>query len=48
MDLLDFLWNVSQERQIEGLRVRFDRERLERDMEGSDLAKLRRGGGETR
>jgi hypothetical protein len=41
MDLLDFLWNVSQERQIEELRVRFDRERLERDLAAWDLAKVK-------
>ena len=41
MDLLDSLWNVSQERQIEELRVRFDRERLDRDLTGWDLARTK-------
>ena len=32
MDVFDFLWNVSQERQLEDLRVGVDRERLRRDL----------------
>lgn len=32
MDLLDFLWNVSQEHQIGELRGRLDRMRLEHDL----------------
>ena len=34
MDVLDFLWNVSQERQLEELRGRLDRARLEYDLVG--------------
>ena len=36
MDLFDFLWNVSQERQLEELRGRLDRVRLEHDLAGGD------------
>ena len=32
MDLLDFLWDVSQERQIGELRANLDRMRLEQDL----------------
>jgi hypothetical protein len=35
-DLFDFLWNVSQERQLEELRGRLDRLRLEHDLAGGD------------
>jgi hypothetical protein len=42
MDLFDFLWNVSQERQIEELRRRFNRERLERDLAASDVANVKK------
>jgi hypothetical protein len=41
MDPLDFLWNISQERQIDELRVRVDRERLQRDSVGWDLATVK-------
>jgi hypothetical protein len=41
MDPLDFIWNVSQEHQIEELRLRFDRERLERDLAGWDLPRVK-------
>jgi hypothetical protein len=37
MDFLDFLWNVSQERQIDELRKHLDRVRLEQDLGGGDL-----------
>jgi hypothetical protein len=46
MDLFDFLWNVSQERQLEELRGRLDRERLEHDLAGSDLPKVNELAGE--
>ena len=36
MDLFDFLWNVSQERQLEELRGRLDQVRLEHDLAGGD------------
>jgi len=36
MDLFDFLWNVSQERQLEELRGRLDQVRLEHDLVGGD------------
>jgi hypothetical protein len=41
MDLFDFLWNVSQERQIEELRGHLDRARLEQDLAGADLRKVK-------
>ena len=34
MDLLDFLWNVSQEHQLQELRGRLDQARLEHDLAG--------------
>ena len=34
MDLFDFLWNVSQERQLDELRGNFDRARLDIDLAG--------------
>jgi hypothetical protein len=36
MDLLDFLWNVSQERQLDEIRARLERDRLEHDLAGGD------------
>ena len=36
MDLFDFLWNVSQERQLEELRGQLDQVRLEHDLAGGD------------
>jgi len=36
MDIFDLIWNVSQERQLEELRSRFDRERLEHDLSCGD------------
>jgi hypothetical protein len=36
MNLLDFLWNVSQERQLDELRQRLDQARLEHDLAGGD------------
>ena len=42
MDLFEFLWNVSQERQIEELRGRFNRERLERDLADTDVANVKK------
>ena len=36
MDLFDFLWNVSQERQLGELREQLDRVRLEHDLAGGD------------
>jgi len=36
MELFDFLWNVSQERQLGELRQQLDRVRLERDLAGGD------------
>jgi len=36
MELFDFLWNVSQERQLEELRGRLDQVRLEHDLAGGD------------
>jgi hypothetical protein len=36
MDILDFLWNLSQERQIGELRGQIDRARLEHDLAGGD------------
>ena len=41
MDPLDFLWNISQERQLEELRVRVDRVRLEHDRAGEELRKMK-------
>jgi hypothetical protein len=41
MDLLDFLWNLSQEHQIEELRGRLDRVRLEHDLAGGNLRKVK-------
>ena len=41
MELFDFLWNVSQERQIEEVRGRLDRVRLEHDLAGWDLSRLK-------
>ena len=41
MDLLDFLWNVSQERQLEEVRGRFDRLRLEHDLASGDVRKVK-------
>ncbi|MCI0742626.1 MAG: hypothetical protein L0Y72_26635 [Gemmataceae bacterium] len=38
---LDFLWNVSQERQLEDLRVSVDRERLRRDLAAVDLGNVK-------
>jgi hypothetical protein len=35
MDFLDFLWQVSQERQIGDLRGRLDQMRLEQDLAGA-------------
>jgi hypothetical protein len=35
-DLLDFLWNLSQERQLQELRGRLDQARLEHDLAGGD------------
>jgi hypothetical protein len=35
-DLFDFLWNLSQEHQLEELRGRLDQMRLERDLAGGD------------
>lgn len=40
MDLFDFFWNVSQERQIDEVRGRLDRLRLEHDLAGGDLRHL--------
>jgi hypothetical protein len=36
MDLFDFLWNVSQERQLDELRGRVDQARLDHDLVGGD------------
>jgi hypothetical protein len=36
MDLFDFLWNLSQEHQLEDLRGRLDRACLEHDLAGGD------------
>ena len=36
MDLLDFLWNIDQERQLDELRQRVDQARLEHDLAGGD------------
>ena len=36
MDLLDFLWNVSQEHQLKELRGRLDQVRLEHDLAGGN------------
>jgi hypothetical protein len=36
MDLFDFIWNVSQERQIDELRRRLDQARLEHDLAVGD------------
>ena len=36
MDVFDLIWNVSQERQLEELRSRIDRERLEHDLSGGE------------
>ena len=41
MDAFDFLWNVSQEHQLEDLRGQFDRLRLETDLAGGDVRKLK-------
>jgi hypothetical protein len=41
MDLFDFLWNVSQERQIEELRTRVDQARLEHDLTNWDQPKAK-------
>ena len=39
-DLLDFFWNVSQERQLQELRRRLDQARLEHDLAGEDRKML--------
>jgi hypothetical protein len=39
-DLLDFLWNLSQERQLRELRNRLDQTRLEHDLAGGDRKML--------
>jgi hypothetical protein len=36
MDIFDFVWNVSQERQLKELRGRLDQARLEHDLAGGD------------
>jgi hypothetical protein len=41
MDLFDFLWNLSQERQLGELRGRLDRLRLEHDLAGGDLRRMK-------
>jgi hypothetical protein len=41
MDLIDLLWNLSQDRDIKDLRGRLDQERLERDLASWDLAKVK-------
>jgi hypothetical protein len=41
MDLLDFVWNVSQERQLDELRGQLDRARLEDDLAGGAPRKLK-------
>jgi hypothetical protein len=41
MDFFDLLWNVSQERQLEELRGRLDRERLEQDLSVGNPQKLK-------
>jgi len=42
MDPFDFLWNVDQERQIEDLRGRLDRVRLEHDLGAPDVQKIKK------
>ncbi len=39
-DLLDFLWNVSQEHQLKELRSRLDQAHLEHDLAGGDRKML--------
>jgi hypothetical protein len=41
MGLFDFLWNVSQEHQLEELRGQLDRVRLEHDLADCDLGKVK-------
>ena len=41
MDLFDFLWNVSQERQIDELRRNLNRVRLEHDLARWDVDKVK-------
>jgi hypothetical protein len=41
MDLFDLIWNVSQERQIDELRGRLDRVRLEHDLADWDLRRAK-------
>jgi hypothetical protein len=46
MDLLDFLWNVDQEHQLKELRQHLDRRRLEHDLAGNSLGKMKELGEE--
>ncbi len=39
-DLLDFLWNLSQEHQLSEVRSRLDQARLEHDLAGGDRKML--------
>lgn len=41
MDIFDFLWNVSQERQLEEVRRRLEQLRLEHDLAGGDVRKVK-------
>jgi hypothetical protein len=41
MDLFDFLWNLSQERQLDELRGHLDRLRLDHDLAGGDLRRVK-------
>ena len=41
MDLLDLLWNVSQERQISEVRQQFERLQLQRDLDGWDMRRVK-------
>jgi hypothetical protein len=41
MDVFDFIWNVSQERQLNELRGQLDQARLERDLSGGAPGKLK-------
>jgi hypothetical protein len=41
MDILDLLWNVSQERQISEVRQQFERLQLQRDLDGWDMRRVK-------
>lgn len=46
MDPLDLFWNISQERQIDELRTRLEREHAERDLAAWDASRMKQLAGE--